>query len=219
MTISTMRFDLQVIAHWIKPGSRVLDLGCGRGDLLRFLAEHQNAHCTGIELDEDKVLQGIAQGVSVVQGDINLEICDYPDQSFDYVVLSQTLQQVYEPALLIREMLRVGRSGIVSFPNFSHWRIRMQLLLTGRAPVSRELPFEWHDTPNIRVITMKDFNRFCKEMGFSIRKQAAIDTYYHDTTGHVVKFLPNFRATYGIFLLGAKPGAQQQPRSLCRRRT
>lgn len=198
-----MRFDLQVIAGWIQPDSRVLDLGCGKGDLLRHLLERKNARCTGIEQDEEKVMAGISQGLSIVQGDINEEIRDYPDKTFDYVVLSQTLQQVYDPAALIREMLRVGAEGIVSFPNFSHWRIRMQLLLTGRAPMSRELPYAWHDTPNIRVITMKDFHRFCREMGFCVRKAAAIDSYYQDTTGHEVALLPNLRATYGIFMLDA----------------
>jgi methionine biosynthesis protein MetW len=197
-----MRFDLQVIASWIEPGSRVLDLGCGRGDLMRHLCEHKNVKAVGIELDEEKVMECIASGLSVVQGDINTEIRDYPDGHFDYVVLSQTLQQVYDPNRLLHEMLRTGRQGIVSFPNFSHWRIRMELLFTGRAPISRELPFEWHDTPNIRVITMKDFQRFCTEMGFVILRRTPIDTYYHDSTGHVVRLLPQWRATYGIFMLG-----------------
>ncbi len=204
MNTASMRFDLQVIASWIEPGSRVLDLGCGRGDLLRHLMQHKGARCTGIEMDEEKVMAGISQGVSIVQGDINEEICDYPDATFDYVVLSQTLQQVYHPTELLRHMLRVGTKGIVSFPNFSHWRIRMQLMLTGRAPISRELPYEWYDTPNIRLITMKDFHRFCSRMGFCVCKAAAIDSYYQDTTGHVVEFLPNLRATYGIFMLDAR---------------
>lgn len=207
-----MRFDLQVIASWIEPGSRVLDLGCGRGDLMRHLCEHKNVKAVGIELDEEKVMECIASGLSVVQGDINTEIRDYPDGHFDYVVLSQTLQQVYDPNRLLHEMLRTGRHGIVSFPNFSHWRIRMELLLTGRAPVSRELPYEWHDTPNIRVITMKDFQRFCAEMGFVILRRTPIDTYYHDSTGHVVRLLPQWRATYGIFMLGDR-GRNSLPRT------
>lgn len=206
MNLEKMRFDLQVIADWIEPGSKVLDLGCGRGDLLHYLTREKQVHGTGIEMSEEKVLQGISKGLSVVQGDINLEICDYPDKTFDYVVLSQTLQQVYDPAALIREMLRAGRRGIVSFPNFSHWRIRMQLLFTGRAPISRELPYQWHDTPNIRIITMKDFNRFCDQTGFAIRRQAAIDSYYQDTTGHIVEFLAAWRATYGIFMLASQNG-------------
>ncbi len=209
MSDKDMRFDLQIIASWIKPGSRVLDLGCGRGDLMQHLNTDKNVKAVGIELDEEKAMECIAKGLSVVQGDINTEIRDYPDGHFDYVVLSQTLQQVYHPGALVREMLRTGRQGIVSFPNFSHWRIRAQLLLTGRAPISKELPYEWHDTPNIRVITMKDFQRFCSQMGFVIEKSAPIDTYYHDTTGHVVHLLPQWRATYGIFLLGAADRGNQ----------
>jgi methionine biosynthesis protein MetW len=199
-----MRFDLSVIASWIEPGATVLDLGCGKGDLMHVLQEEKGAVARGIELMEDKVSEAIGRGLSVVQGDINLEIEDYPDASFDYVVLSQTLQQVYMPATLIRQMLRVGARGIVSFPNFSHWKIRAQLLLTGRAPVSRELPYQWYDTPNIRIIALKDFRSFCSEQGFSIIEEVAIDTDYHAAEGHVLRFLPDWRATYGIFLLGGE---------------
>lgn len=201
-----MRFDLQVIASWIEEGARVLDLGCGRGDLLEHLAAEKGVRGSGIEVLEERVAECIARGLSVVQGDINAEIRDYPDQCFDYVVLSQTLQQVFDPAQLIREMLRVGRLGIVSFPNFGYWRIRMQLLMKGRAPVSRELPYQWYDTPNIRVISMKDFQTFCLTHGFAVRKRTPIDTDYHADEGHVLKVLSNVRATYGIFLLGQAGG-------------
>ncbi len=201
-SIASMRFDLQVIASWIQPGSRIIDLGCGKGDLLDYLTQIKDVRAMGIEQDEERVAQCIAKGLSVVQGDINDELRDYPDNTFDYVVLSQTLQQVYHPEQLIHEMLRTGKFGIVSFPNFGHWRIRTQLLLTGHAPMTRELPFEWYDSPNIRCITLKDFRNFCRNKGFSIQKHVPIDTYYHETEGHVVQFLPNVRATYGIFLLG-----------------
>ena len=197
-----MRFDLQIVASWIEPGSKVLDLGCGEGDLLYFLKENKGVSGTGIERVEAKVARCIEKGLSVLQGDINEEVLDYPDKTFDYVVLSQTLQQVYKPDELIQSLLRVGRRGIVSFPNFSHWVIRMQLLLSGYAPITKQLPYEWYNTPNIRVITLKDFRKFSKEVGFEILKEAAIDTNNHDKRGNIVEFLPTLRATYGIFLIG-----------------
>jgi methionine biosynthesis protein MetW len=132
---------------------------------------------------------------------------DYPEGRFDYVILSQTLQQVYQPDALIRAMLRIGRKGIVSFPNFSHWHIRLQLLLSGYAPVSRQLPYQWFDTPNIRVITLKDFRKFVQDVGLKILREAAIDTHTQDRYGSIVKWFPNLRATYGIFLVGGGGGA------------
>lgn len=200
--IKKLRFDLQIIASWIEAGSKVLDLGCGEGALLHVLKEKKQALCTGIERVESKVGQSIERGLSVLQGDINEEILDYPDDTFDYVILSQTLQQVYEPAKLIQSLLRVGKRGIVSFPNFSHWRIRLQLLLTGYAPITKQLPYEWHDTPNIRVITIKDFRKFSREVGFDILKEVAINTINHERRGNIITFHPNLRATYGIFLIG-----------------
>jgi methionine biosynthesis protein MetW len=197
-----MRFDLQIISSWIGPGSKVLDLGCGQGDLLYHLRQHKHVKGTGIERVEAKVARCIDRGLSVLQGDINKEVLDYPDNSFDYVILSQTLQQVYEPADLIQSLLRIGKKGIVSFPNFSHWGIRLQLLATGRAPVSKELPYQWYDTPNIRVITLKDFRNFSRDTGFGILKEVAISTHHHDTKGHVVRFFPTVFAKYGIFLIG-----------------
>ncbi|MCJ2166200.1 MULTISPECIES: methionine biosynthesis protein MetW [unclassified Pseudodesulfovibrio] len=197
-----MRFDLQVIASWIEPGSRVLDLGCRTGSLLAHLTEQKSIIGTGIEIDEDAAGQAIAKGLSVIHGDIYEEIEDYPDNSFDYVILSQALMQVLDPGTLIREMLRVGRLGIVSFPNFTHYRNRLQMLFTGRAPMSKELPYEWHNTPNIRVIPIIDFRRFCKQLNVPIVKEVAISTHHHDEKGKVITFLPNLFATFGIFMLG-----------------
>lgn len=197
----SMRFDLQVIASWIEPGARVLDLGCGEGNLLYHLKESKGVRGTGIEKREEKVAQCIASGLSVLQGDLNSEVADYPDHAFEYVILSQTLQQVYEPATLIDQLLRIGQRVIVSFPNFSHWRNRLQLLLAGQAPVSEQLPYQWYDTPNIRVITLRDFKRFALRMGITIHKEVAINTDHHNLEGHVVHFFPNLRATYGIFLI------------------
>jgi methionine biosynthesis protein MetW len=197
-----MRYDLQIIASWVEPGSKVLDLGCGEGDLLRYLIAQKGVLGTGIERNEDKVAHCIEKGLSVLKGDINEEVHDYPEERFDYVILSQTLQQVYEPAILIRAMLRIGRKGIVSFPNFSHWDIRRQVFFTGFAPISRQLPYQWYDTPNIRVITLKDFRKFVHEVGFKILKEAAINTHSQDRHGTIVRFLANMRATYGIFMIG-----------------
>lgn len=196
-----MRFDLEKIASFVLPGSTVLDLGCGDGDLLSYLEREIGVTGTGIEKSETKVAHCIERGLSVLQGDINKEVLDYPDGAFDYVILSRTLQQVYDPAGLIRSLLRVGKRGIVSFPNFGHWRVRMQLLGTGYAPVTRQLPYEWYDTPNIRVITLKDFRKFSKDVGFRILKMAAIISDFNGMDGHTVIFMPNLRATYGIFLI------------------
>jgi methionine biosynthesis protein MetW len=157
---------------------------------------------TGIEKDEDEVAICIGKGLSVLQGDFNLEVADYPPNSFDYIIISQTLQQVYEPVALINSLLAIGKKVIVSFPNFSHWRIRLQLLFAGYAPRSPELPYEWYDTPNIRVITLRDFRNFAKEKEIAILKEVAINTHRLQETGHIVHFLPNLRATYGIFLIG-----------------
>ncbi len=201
-----MRFDLQRIASWIPEGASVLDLGCGAGELLHYLHTEKRIRGHGIEQSEENVAQCIGRGLSVVQGDMNTEILDYPDKRFDVVVLSQTLQQVYQPAVLLKEMLRVGRQGVVSFPNFSHWRIRAQLLLTGKAPRSRELPYEWWNTPNIRVITLKDFRKFCHTHNIPILQEAAIDTDYRQETGHVLHLGKTWRACYGMFLLGERHG-------------
>jgi methionine biosynthesis protein MetW len=195
------RFDLQVIASWISPGARVLDLGCGNGDLLHYLKQEKQVHGTGIEQSESKVARCIERGLTVLQGDFQEEMHDYPDLSFDFVILSQTLQQIMEPKELIPELLRVGKRVIVSFPNFGHWRVRMQILFTGHAPVTDQLPYEWYDTPNIRVITINDFKRFLRMTGVRLAREVAINTHHHDREGHIVTSLTNLRATYGIMML------------------
>jgi methionine biosynthesis protein MetW len=199
--LENTRFDLQVIASWISPGSRVLDLGCGNGDLLYYLQREKQVHGTGIELSESKVARCIERGLTVLQGDFQEEVHDYPDLSFDFVILSQTLQQIMEPKKLIPELLRVGRRVIVSFPNFGHWLVRTQVLFTGHAPVTDQLPYEWYDTPNIRVITIKDFKRFLRMAGIRLAREVAINTHHHDREGHIVTYLTNLRATYGIMML------------------
>lgn len=202
---AAVRYDLQIIASWIKPESKVLGLGCGEGELLYHLKHHKQAMETGVEIIESRVAECINKGLTVIQGDINEEIEDYADDTFDYVVLSQTLQQVYDPLTLIRSMLRIGRKVVVSFPNFGHWYARLQLLFTGRAPITAQLPYQWYDTPNIRVLSIKDFTTFAHEVGFHILKVATINTDREDKTGNYVAFMPNLRATYGIYLISRLP--------------
>ena len=199
-----IRFDLQVIADWIEPGSKVLDLGCGKGDLLAWLTANKQVVGTGIELDKEKAAHCIARGLSVLQGDLSEEVTDYPDKCFDYVILSQTLQQIYEPAQLLYSLSRIGRRVIVSFPNFSHYTIRFQLMFYGHAPKNDQLPYSWYDTPNIRVITLSDFHQFARDVGYTIVKEIAINTNSANSAGSVVSFLPNLRATYGIFVIEKK---------------
>ena len=196
-----MRYDLQIIASWIRPGSKVIGLGCGEGELLYYLKHNKQVTETGVEIIEDRVAECINKGLTVIQGDINEEVTDYADDSFDYVVLSQTLQQVYDPLALVRTMLRIGRKVIVSFPNFGHWFVRLQLLFTGHAPITPQLPYQWYETPNIRVLSIKDFREFSKQVGFTILKEATINTDREDKTGNYVAFMPNLRATYGIYLI------------------
>jgi len=202
MISEKLRYDLRIIASWIKPESKILGLGCGEGDLLYWLKKEKKVRERGIEIEESRVATCIEKGLSVLQGDIKEEIEDYPDNAFDYAICSQTLQQVYEPSNLIHSMMRVAKMGVVSFPNFGHIKVRMHLALTGRAPVTRELPYSWYDTPNIRVLSLNDFEKFSEQVGFKILKKAFINTKDNNRHGRMVQFIPNLFATYGIFLIG-----------------
>jgi methionine biosynthesis protein MetW len=196
-----IRFDLKIIASMIKPGSRILDLGCGNGDLLAWLAVNKSCTGTGIEQDKEKAAHCISRGLSVLQGDLIDEVDDYPDCCFDYVILSQTLQQVFEPAALLYALARIGKKVIVSFPNFSHYTIRLQLLYKGMAPKNDELPYSWYDSPNIRVITLKDFRKFTRDVGYKILNEIAISTNRNHSEGQVIKLFTDIRATYGIYII------------------
>lgn len=196
-----IRYDLQIIADGIKPESKVLDLGCGNGELLSWLQVHKSVKGIGIEQDEEKVLHCISHGLSILQGNINDEVEDFADTSFDYVILSQTLQQVFEPVKLLKALARIGKKVIVSFPNFSHYSIRFKLLTSGLAPKSNQLPYSWYDTPNIRVITLADFRKFAKNTGYNIIKETAILTNTDNSQGRIIHTWRNLRANHGIFTI------------------
>jgi methionine biosynthesis protein MetW len=172
-----LRPDLQAIAELVPVGARVLDLGCGDGILLRYLIDHKQVHGRGIELSEAGVRACVARGLSVVQGDLDEGLADYPDGQFDIVILSQTLPYLDAPALILHEMLRVGRQGIVSFPNWGHWRCRLSLLLTGRMPIAPALPQPWYASPRIRPLTVRDFGDFCRAEGIHIKHQVYLNDW------------------------------------------
>ncbi len=162
--------NYDLIANLVETGSSVLDLGCGDGTLLRKLIDEKNVKGKGIEINQDNVIKSIHKGLSVIQGNIDEGLADFSDGEVDYVVLNQTLQSAQKPDYVINEMLRVGKYGIVSFPNFAYWRIRMYLLLKGKMPKSKMLPFEWYDTPNIHLLTVKDFFDYCEQRNIKITK-------------------------------------------------
>ncbi len=169
------RFDLQVIANMVTPGARVLDVGCGDGELLQLLERQRGVDGRGVELSQRGVNECVAKGLSVIQGDADTDLADYPDDGFDYVILSQTLQATRRPRDALENMLRIGRRAIVSFPNFGHWRVRAQLAFRGRMPVTGNLAYSWHDTPNIHLCTIRDFVELIDELGAHIEREVALD--------------------------------------------
>ncbi len=189
--------EYKFIVDMIKPGSSVLDLGCGNGDLLAILKKERNiTRSQGIEIDEQAVYECVAKGVSVFHGDIDTGLSEYSDNSFNYVILNQTFQQVKKPDVVLSEALRVGGKVIVGFPNFAHITARYHLALRGRAPITRSLPYEWYNTPNIHFLSIADFQDYCK-----IRK-IFIEKAYYLGKNHQVRFMPNVFALLGVFLIG-----------------
>jgi len=166
--VSGLRPDLAIIAAHVAPGSRVLDVGCGDGALMAALRDDRGVDARGLELDPADVATAVARGLSVVQGDADTDLKDYPDAAFDYAILSQTLQTTRRPDRVLDELLRIGRRAFVSFPNFAHWRVRGSLLFGGRMPVTRLLPLEWYETPNIHHVTIDDFRAFVAQRGITV---------------------------------------------------
>jgi methionine biosynthesis protein MetW len=187
------RRDYEIIGEIVEDGSRVLDLGCGEGDLLAWLVERKQVQARGVELSPAKVRRCVAQGLSVYQGDIDQGLADYPDNCFDYVILSQTMQETHQPVEVLREMTRVGRKVIVAFPNFGYWRVRLSLLFRGRAPKTSHLPYEWYNSPNIHVVTLLDFEELMKRDGMTIERS------YFLTGDRRIGALTNLRAETAIY--------------------
>ena len=171
----SIRVDLQMIADMIEPHSRVLDVGCGDGTLLDYLVNFRHVDGRGIELSSEGVKASISAGLSVIQGDADTDLKDYPDDAFDYVVLSQTLQAMVQPKVVLSNLLRISHRAIVSFPNFAHWRARLSLGFLGRMPVSNTLPHEWYETPNIHLCTIRDFVALCRQLDITIEAQKILD--------------------------------------------
>jgi methionine biosynthesis protein MetW len=187
------RSDYAIISDLVEPNTKVLDLGCGDGELLEWLAENKSVEGRGIEISGAKVQRAISRGVSVYQGDIDQGLTDYPDLAFDYVILSQTLQETRQPLKVLREMLRVGRNIIVAFPNFGHWSVRLAHLVSGRAPKTRLFPHDWYDSPNIHFLTVKDFEELVKQEGWIVERKIFISGQ------RLGQFLPNLMAAVAVF--------------------
>ncbi|MBF8272884.1 MAG: Methionine biosynthesis protein MetW [Magnetococcales bacterium] len=206
---SDLRIDQEVIAGLVGNGARVLDLGCGDGLLLEYLINNKNARGFGVEISTQGMHACIARGLPVYHGDIDQGLSDHTDGAFDYVILSQTLQAVRRPRFVMREMLRVGKKIIVSFPNFGHWNIRLKLLVSGRMPKTPMLPYEWFNTPNIHMCSILDFQDLCRQMGINIIEQIPLAAWgglpRSPLKRHLVKILPrtvsNLLAPVAVFLL------------------
>jgi methionine biosynthesis protein MetW len=200
-----IRPDHRIIFDMIELGSRVLDLGCGSGDLTHLLMRDKNVWVQGIELDEQAIYECVKKGLPVCQSDIESGLAEYPDGSFDYVILNQSLQEVRKALFLVREALRVGNKVIIGFPNFAHISARISLFFRGKAPMTPSLPYRWYDTPNVRFLSISDFRRFCRENGFTVEKASFLNGERR------IVFWPNLRALGAIFLLSR--GKEMKPQS------
>lgn len=197
--MTQLRSDLAIIAKNVRPGSRILDVGCGDGQLMAALRDHKNVDARGLELDARDVATAVSRGLSVIQGDADTDLAAYPDGSFDYAILSQTLQTTKRPDLVLDHLLRIGREAFVSFPNFAQWRIRFAHMFGGRMPVTEQLPHRWYDTPNIHHVTIDDFRGFLKDRNVEIEGQWFLSGNKPRKEG-----MANLLAQHAVFLLRRK---------------
>lgn len=188
------QIEYDAICKLIEPNSRVLDLGCGGGDLLKLLAKQKNVVGIGVEKSDEQIFECIRKGISVHHGNIDDGLVDYLDQTFDYVILSETLQEVIHPSLVIHEMLRVGKRAIVTFPNFGHWRVRWQVLINGNTPMTPNLPYHWYETPNVQFCSVNDFIEFCNDKHYTVEERI----YF--TKANLINTFPNLFAESALFL-------------------
>lgn len=198
MTKQSSKLEHTIISDWIKDFSSVLDLGCGSGELTKMLVNQKHVRAQGIEIDEKEIHKCVANGLSVFQQDIDTGLTEYSDKSFDYVILSQTLQQVKKPEFVLKEALRVGKQAIVSFPNFVYYPARFQIFFRGKVPVTSSLPHEWYETPNLHFLSISDFIKYCS------RKKISIEASVYITKNKEIHILPNFFAEIGLFLISNK---------------
>ena len=192
----SLRSDFAIISEIVKPNSRVLDLGCGEAELLAWLVENKQVQARGVEIEPAKLRKAIARGVSAYQGDIDEGLADYPNDAFDYVILSQTLQETRAPLKVLREMLRVGRQAIIAFPNFGHWHVRFSMLFSGQAPRTKLFPYEWYESPNIHFLTVNDFEALVASQKFRVERRVFL------AGSRRIRTLPNLMAEVGVFLVG-----------------
>lgn len=200
-THAGLRIDLQLIADLVEPNARVLDVGCGEGILLSYLQTFRQVDGRGIELSMAGVREAVGQGLSVIQGDADTDLATYPADSFDYVILSKTLQATRDPRGVLKNLLRIGRRAIVSFPNFGHWRNRLHLLLHGRMPVTSALAYQWYETPNIHFCTVRDFVVLCQDLGLTIEHAFVLDENGQRREWPVTGQRANLLGADAVFLL------------------
>lgn len=198
---ATARVDHLLIAEMVANGARVLDVGCGDGALLQLLIDTKGVDGRGVEIERERVNACVARGLSVIQGDADEDLADYPDDAFDYAILSLTIQATSHPKTVLENLLRIGRHAIVSFPNFGHWRVRKQLLLTGRMPQTENLPDPWYETPNAHLCTIKDFAALCEKVGASVVRSAAFNSSGRQLSSRAPLDMQNLFGEKAVFLL------------------